>query len=59
MEYLHAVGQEVSGERRFGMFVECGGKGRYAGKHLYNPKGKRFQENTTLICSFLKKKARA
>jgi len=44
-------GQEVSGERRFGMFVGCGGKGKYAGKHVHPPKGRRFQENIALICS--------
>ncbi len=30
LEYLHAEGQEVSGEHRFGMFAGCGGKGKYA-----------------------------
>jgi hypothetical protein len=49
--YLHAEGQEVSGEHRVGMFVECGGKGRYAGKHVHTPKGRRFQENIGSICS--------
>ncbi len=30
VEYLHAEGQEVSGEHRFELFVGCGGKGKYA-----------------------------
>jgi hypothetical protein len=49
----HPEGQEVSGEHRFGMFAECGGKGKDEGKHLHTPKGARFQENIDLVCSFL------
>jgi hypothetical protein len=40
----HAEGQEVSGEHRFQLFVGCGGKGKYAVKHVYTPKSRAFQE---------------
>jgi hypothetical protein len=51
VEYLHAEGQEVSGEHRFLLFAGCGGKGKDAVKHLQKPKGRRFQKKIALECS--------
>ncbi len=42
----HPEGQKVSGDIRFELFVGCGGKGKYEGKHIQKPKGARFQENS-------------
>ena len=39
-----AEGREVSGEHRFGLFVECGGEGKCAVKSIYMPKGRACQE---------------
>ena len=51
MEYLHAEGQEVSSDIRFGLFAGCEGKGSYEGKPVHTPKGRRFQENINSECS--------
>jgi hypothetical protein len=55
----NSEGQAVSGKDRLKIFAGCGGKGKYAGKHVQRPKSRAFQEKIGFVCSFFAKKARA
>jgi hypothetical protein len=56
--YSKAEGQAVSGKDRLRMFVGCGGKGRYAVKHVHTPKGRACQEKIGWVCSFFDKESK-
>ena len=47
----HPEGQEVSSDIRCKLFAGCGGKGKYAVKHVQKPKGRAFQQKIGLVCS--------